>query len=677
MKPNTHLHLLFFSFFIFLFIGCKKKDLETQTTNAANLNSITSQKTLSGPSGSSCIDDVDDGSGYDSILKPTILGYHLVNHPYSLTVMQQAYASLFGNANGVALTHKYVRFKPSSIPQLSVLEDLDIDLSDYPLDYDVVQDGDYYNDGITPAEEIPWLYAVVDINFIPPSGITYEVLEQIHVPELAVIENEAFVLTGNPVDDPSCNEGASLENFDPPCDAQVCPPDQIFDASICACVPDCPPGSHWDGMQCVVDGPPPPNPVRQPSGTITVTDNTLQTLRPVRNARIVAKRFLKIERTYTNNQGQFFLYKEFNRVHIKLKFINDQAKIRALRRARLWQILFPVARNLGRFRGNLNNIAHNIPYNADARTDGARDWAAGTAHNNVQEFRDFAIQQQIGLPPNKLRILLTNWGLQGTSGSAPMYAKRFWQTLPTDFVTTFIISNFSGIAGGLTGLVMVLKSEVDITTGYNSGNEQTAFSDDITETMLHEQTHAAHYNVVGNNWWADFVNAEVAEIFAGPRPYGNGTTTNSPIIALGESWAYHMGHFMTDLKYGINSTPVREQDITYSNSEIREMGIIVANTGLNAHINLLEDFSPLRTNDPFRWIPQGLYYDLMDNRNDNNAIPTRVPLNDNVINYTNQQFFNAFDQDITTLPNYRVRLLSENANNQSAGVTTIFNFYGY
>jgi hypothetical protein len=244
MKPNTHLHLLFFNLLIFLFIGCKKKDLETQTSNAASLNSITSQKILSGPSGSSCIDDVDDGSGYDSILKPTILGYHLVNHPYSLTVMQQAYASLFGNANGVTLTHKYVRFKPSSIPELSVLEDLDIDLSDYPLDYDVIQDGDFYNDGITPAEEIPWLYAVVDINFIPPSGITYEVLEQIHVPELAVVENEAFVLTGNPVDDPTCDSsggGSSLQNLDPICDAQVCPQDQIWDPSICACVPDCPP----------------------------------------------------------------------------------------------------------------------------------------------------------------------------------------------------------------------------------------------------------------------------------------------------------------------------------------------------------------------------------------------------------------------------------------------------
>jgi hypothetical protein len=81
--------------------------------------------------------------------------------------------------------------------------------------------------------------------------------------------------------------------------------------------------------------------------------------------------------------------------------------------------------------------------------------------------------------------------------------------------------------------------------------------------------------------------------------------------------------------------------------------------------------------DPFWWIPQGLYYDLIDNRNDNNGAPVRVPLVDNVVGYTNQQFFNALDNDITTLPAYRGRLLSENANNQIAGVNTIFTFYGY
>lgn len=94
-------------------------------------------------------------------------------------------------------------------------------------------------------------------------------------------------------------------------------------------------------------------------------------------------------------------------------------------------------------------------------------------------------------------------------------------------------------------------------------------------------------------------------------------------------------------------------------------------------MNLLEDFSPLRTvDDPFWWIPQGLYYDLLDNRNDLFGLPLRVPLDDLVDVYTNQQFFNALDADINNLPAFRLRLLNENSNSQVAGVNTIFTFYG-
>jgi hypothetical protein len=134
---------------------------------------------------------------------------------------------------------------------------------------------------------------------------------------------------------------------------------------------------------------------------------------------------------------------------------------------------------------------------------------------------------------------------------------------------------------------------------------------------------------------------------------------------------------MTDLKYGNNSGGAVEQGILYGNGPIWENGILVANTGLNTHLNLLEDFSSARVNDNFRWIPQGLYYDLMDNRNDGNQFPLKVALNDAVFGYTNQQFFNALDNDLTTLQDYRVRLLNENNNSQLTGVTTIFNFYGY
>ncbi len=99
--------------------------------------------------------------------------------------------------------------------------------------------------------------------------------------------------------------------------------------------------------------------------------------------------------------------------------------------------------------------------------------------------------------------------------------------------------------------------------------------------------------------------------------------------------------------------------------------------GLSSNLNLLEDFSPARTNGPFRWIPQGLFYDLFDTRNDFAATANPLQPGDLVSGYTNQQFFDALDDDITTIPAYRQRLLNENNNNQVANVTALFGFYNY
>jgi hypothetical protein len=65
---------------------------------------------------------------------------------------------------------------------LSILDSLDLDLFDYPLDCEVLQEGDYYNDGITPPETIPWLYTVVAPNFVFPAGIQYELLQRCMCP---------------------------------------------------------------------------------------------------------------------------------------------------------------------------------------------------------------------------------------------------------------------------------------------------------------------------------------------------------------------------------------------------------------------------------------------------------------------------------------------------------------
>jgi hypothetical protein len=195
----------------------------------------------------------------------------------------------------------------------------------------------------------------------------------------------------------------------------------------------------------------------------------------------------------------------------------------------------------------------------------------------------------------------------------------------------------------------------------------------IKTTVYHELTHSAHYVKLGNSWYSQFVGAEVNEVintfFSSNKPYGDGSNTfDSPIIALGESWAYHIGEFFADREYGAASQPAGEQFTNYRNGDI---------TGLNSHLIALENYDPHLTGYPFDWIPKGLFYDMMDTRNDINSVPRIVSINDQVTGYTNQQFFNAFSSNITDLTAYRQNLLQQNGNNQSPQVINLFQQYGY
>ena len=146
------------------------------------------------------------------------------------------------------------------------------------------------------------------------------------------------------------------------------------------------------------------------------------------------------------------------------------------------------------------------------------------------------------------------------------------------------------------------------------------------------------------------------------HPYGDGTDgISSEYISVAESWAEHVARLMCDRQYGTNSTNIE-----------RPFGNFTNNGGFTSHINYLERYDPNNPNNPFGWIPEGIYYDLFDLTNEPNS-----PITDGVSNYTNQQMFNALDADVTSMPQYRARLLQENSNNQSAEVTALFNQYHY
>ena len=95
------------------------------------------------------------------------------------------------------------------------------------------------------------------------------------------------------------------------------------------------------------------------------------------------------------------------------------------------------------------------------------------------------------------------------------------------------------------------------------------------------------------------------------------------------------------------------------------------------HIDVLEAFNPNLTADPFRWIPKGLMQDLMDNGELFNK-----NVNDQVSGFSILQIFNAVQSDVSTVQQYKARLILQNPNpannpNQSTQITTLFASYNY
>lgn len=403
-------------------------------------------------------------------------------------------------------------------------------------------------------------------------------------------------------------------------------------------------------------------------------DNALNSARggqdvPVRRTRVVMRRYFKIDRTYTDDNGRFSSNKHCNnKVNIIVKFKSTDLAVRGLRGIRFYQLRFPIKHSIGKYRGNLNNIDPFVfQEGTDINSRQYRNWWAAQLMNAHLEFNEMAVALGIGTLPRNMKILLTNYGAAGGAGSTPMNMNRKNNGLvPREWIEFFAADPArAGVVKLFNFLVQgIFLNSVDMTLGYNVNNAWR--SDRVKALMFHELGHAGHYNKVGAVWWNALVYAEQQTVIKWSGrydPYGDGSDNiSSEYISVAESWAEHVARVMCDRRYGTNSTTVIKQNHTYSNIPV---------TGLSSHLNALEDFDPDRpvTDDPFRWIPEGLYFDMFDVINEAN------PVLDGVAGYTNRQFFDALDSDVRSMPEFRGRLLQENGFNQQ--VIDLFNEYHY
>ncbi len=156
-------------------------------------------------------DWVEEESTFEEVAHEMIVLGKKLKDPYSVENINRALHQIYptrGERHDVTPTDLYVRFLPKNEEEYNRLVSSGMDLMDHPLDYQILQDGDYYVDPQVEPGQITWQYAVVKKDFRFPDGIHHEILDDCFIPEHDVVTRSdgldwdqvvrtSYELTGN------------------------------------------------------------------------------------------------------------------------------------------------------------------------------------------------------------------------------------------------------------------------------------------------------------------------------------------------------------------------------------------------------------------------------------------------------------------------------------------------
>ena len=417
--------------------------------------------------------------------------------PYSVENMREALAALYPTRAGeipVSTTDLYVRFLPVDEDQYARLLALDLQLTDHPVDYRIVREGDYYHDPEVAEDAITWQYAVVPQNFTFPAGIRYEILDECFISEhdpvtradtgidWEAVEREAYVRTGNADLFPETRDGEEGEPSGP-----------VF-----------------------------------PSGRITVEDPDAFGGKPygLSGVMVCCNSFVKFATAYTDRDGYYQLPKKYTATpRYRLVFKNSAG--------------FSIGLNLILVPASVSTLGKGPASGVDAHIDASSDGALfrrAAVNNAAYDYiaRCAASDLDIKEPPKDLRI----WIFKDLkcSSSAMLHHGAFVDS--NDLVQRY-----------LGGYVSLLKAFLpDITIGAGGGEAEFV---DLYSSTMHEMAHASHYAQVGNAWWNPYITYILRSyVTEGREAYGSGTAEDAGYCEIGEMWGYFMESVLFQDRYG-------------------------------------------------------------------------------------------------------------------------------
>ncbi|MBK8698995.1 MAG: hypothetical protein IPN29_05425 [Saprospiraceae bacterium] len=253
-----------------IFIYSCAKDIDNKTLDKSSTQTPTQSRTRT-PSNDNTTETA------------TVLGRQR-NNPYTITNMTLAFNTIY-RTNLVALpvTHKYIKFLPTTGDHLAELQDWEINtltpVFEFPLEYEVTTAGDYYVDPAVQDSAYTYRYASVPINVTLPN-VPHQLISALFIPPInSYVAEQAFyqvgeIYEGDTSPHPTETEGNGGDGDDveddchPGCDNYPCCKLGWNDCNEYPCGgdpidPPCLPGSpNWPA--CLDVFPPPTGPDGDP-----------------------------------------------------------------------------------------------------------------------------------------------------------------------------------------------------------------------------------------------------------------------------------------------------------------------------------------------------------------------------------------------------------------------------
>ena len=416
-----------------------------------------------------------------------VLGDRLEN-PYTTENIRDAYVSLYPtkSRNEIETTHLYVRFLPGNETEFDLLASAGLDLVDYPLDYEILVDGDYYHDPSIEEDNITWQYAVVPAGFEFPD-IRYEIID------------ECFITENDPVSRAS-DDGIDWDAVE----------EQAFRIT-----------GNGDMLQPAAKGS-----RTKPSGRITIVDEKANGGKPfgVAGVRVRCNSFVKFASAYTDRDGYYTIPVKFSaRLKYRLVFKNEKGFAIGFNK-----VIVPASTSaLGRTSPDglsvtITSASDRKLFNRSVVNNAAYDYITRCASGDMN----------ITPPPGDLRI----WLFSGLSASSAVMIHH------GAFVKGDLLSEFLGVFSSIIAFFAP-----DITIGTKNASSYRDIYSKVCHELSHASHFA---KAGREYWDKYIYYILWSYVTSGGTTYGTGTEANAGYCEVGEMWAYYMESKMYKERYG-------------------------------------------------------------------------------------------------------------------------------